>query len=337
MMRHQLGTMRRVLGTMAMVTVTCAWAEKGALPSPLDGGGRPKLVCDHPEFDFGERDNTEEVRHEFLLRNAGTAPLVLQRVTTSCGCTAAKTTTEPIPPGGETPVVVIFALKGRRGPQSQTVYVDSNDPDQPTLRLTLKGTAVAEVMVEPSYVNFGDLSRDAAVTQAVAVVCRKAGVAITNVVSDTPQFVAEAWPPGDPRGMGFHIRTVPPLPTDHLRAKVTAYLTHPTVPEVAVYVFGIVRGELMVMPREILLRENTVGPVSRIVLVRPGTARVYRIESVECDVPGVKIVTADQGQGTWRVELRDLPVDPVVSGKTVRIRTNLETMREITVPIRLVP
>ena len=52
----------------------------------LDGRPVPKLVCPEPEYSFGSLVNTQEVVHEFVIRNEGDASLIINQVKMPCGC-----------------------------------------------------------------------------------------------------------------------------------------------------------------------------------------------------------------------------------------------------------
>jgi hypothetical protein len=105
----------------------------------------PRLICDEPEYCFGTLSNTNDVPHTFVLANEGDAPLVIYRVQTDCGCTRVRLEDKIIHPGEQTTVQVRLILKGRAGRQHKRVTIESNDPDQPRLTLSLIGEAVAEV------------------------------------------------------------------------------------------------------------------------------------------------------------------------------------------------
>ena len=49
----------------------------------------PKAVVDKPIVDVGKVKKGDPVRHEFVIRNAGDAPLEITEVKPSCGCTVA--------------------------------------------------------------------------------------------------------------------------------------------------------------------------------------------------------------------------------------------------------
>lgn len=49
----------------------------------------PNLVVELPTFDFGEVPQGQTVRHSFSFNNDGDEPLLIEKVHSSCGCTAA--------------------------------------------------------------------------------------------------------------------------------------------------------------------------------------------------------------------------------------------------------
>ena len=53
---------------------------------------RPILRIDDPHFDWGQIVQGDRPRHSFQIHNDGTAPLRIERVKTSCGCTTSPTT-----------------------------------------------------------------------------------------------------------------------------------------------------------------------------------------------------------------------------------------------------
>jgi hypothetical protein len=59
------------------------------LLQPVLFAAEPKLPCDTPNFDFGYATQTQNVRHAFLLRNTGDAPVSIERVHNTCGCTTS--------------------------------------------------------------------------------------------------------------------------------------------------------------------------------------------------------------------------------------------------------
>ena len=58
-------------------------ATNSAAPAP-EAALAPKIVCDESTFDFGEKNNTEVIEHDYPIRNTGTLSLEIRDVHASC-------------------------------------------------------------------------------------------------------------------------------------------------------------------------------------------------------------------------------------------------------------
>ncbi len=80
-----------------------------------------------PEYyDFGSLIQGEKVSYTFNIKNMGDKPLLISDAVASCGCTASSYTKEPVAPGKNAQVEVIFDTAGRMGAQYKTVSVYMN-------------------------------------------------------------------------------------------------------------------------------------------------------------------------------------------------------------------
>jgi len=102
----------------------------------------PKITVSETEYEFGKIAKGVEVTHDFLITNTGGDLLEIQRVRASCGCTAAAPEKDKLKPGESTPISVKFNSAGRSGMQKKYVYISSNDPDKPEIRLTFTANIV---------------------------------------------------------------------------------------------------------------------------------------------------------------------------------------------------
>ena len=91
--------------------------------------------------DFGTITQGEKVSHVFKFKNSGTNPLEITQAQPSCGCTIPQWTEDPIEPGKEGFIQVMFNSEGREGKQHKTVTVVSN-----TTPATHQLTFTAEVV-----------------------------------------------------------------------------------------------------------------------------------------------------------------------------------------------
>jgi len=102
----------------------------------------PKIVVQQPEHDFGDIIQGEKVQHNFVVTNTGGDKLVITNVRASCGCTAALPDKKELAPGESTNIKVEFNSAGRVGKQDKTVYVTSNDKENPEVQLKFTGNIV---------------------------------------------------------------------------------------------------------------------------------------------------------------------------------------------------
>ncbi|MFB6258174.1 MAG: DUF1573 domain-containing protein [Flavobacteriales bacterium] len=103
-------------------------------------GEMPAIAFDEKTHDFGTISQGEKVKHPFVYRNEGEAPLVIVSIEPSCGCTVAEEAPEkPIMPGGSDTLTVTYDSKGHRGKQNRSVSIVANTSPK-TTKLRLKGT-----------------------------------------------------------------------------------------------------------------------------------------------------------------------------------------------------
>ena len=102
-------------------------------------GTTTTVAVNQTTIDFGSFQKTEKQERSFVLINTGNQLLVIQDVTTSCGCTKVDYSNEPVRPSGTLELKVIYeAEQAEHFNKAITVYCNAeNSP----LRLTIKGNA----------------------------------------------------------------------------------------------------------------------------------------------------------------------------------------------------
>lgn len=94
--------------------------------SEADSSDVPRIKFYENMYDFGIIIQGEKVSHIFKFKNEGKSNLIVSNASASCGCTIPKFSTDPIKPGQEGEIEVIFNSSGRMGRQSKSVYVYAN-------------------------------------------------------------------------------------------------------------------------------------------------------------------------------------------------------------------
>lgn len=98
-----------------------------------------KMQITPSEHDFGVfKEEAGRQTFDFTVKNTGSQPLVIQRVTASCGCTTPEWTKSPVPPGGTGKVTAIYDPANRPGVFNKTLTVYTNAAPS-NMTLTIKG------------------------------------------------------------------------------------------------------------------------------------------------------------------------------------------------------
>jgi len=104
----------------------------------------PKIVAPQAKYDFGDINEGAIVKHKFVIYNKGGADLTINRVKASCGCTAAEPIKKILEPFDSTTIDVTFNSRRRRGKQRKHVYIFSDDPETPELRLSFTANVISK-------------------------------------------------------------------------------------------------------------------------------------------------------------------------------------------------
>ena len=311
-------------------------AAFAAAASPGAGGHAPKLVCDQPVFNFGERDNTGEVRHTFTLRNTGDLSLQIRSLRPTCGCTVGKLADPIVPPGGTTTVTVTFALRGREGPQTKLLYVLSDDPAQPEFPLTMTGKIVEPVTVQPRILFFGRLDASAAATGTVEVTANdNQDLRITKLQVEAPCLTAELAPGANERTQRVVVVAKPPLPEGLTRTLLVLHTSHPRQPRIELTVSFFVPGVYAVYPPEIFVVGRPQERLSRELTVRSEKNIPFKILAVEPPRPDITTRVSALSNAAYRVELGNIEVVRELDAQHLRVTTDQTNRPEILIPFRV--
>ena len=100
-----------------------------------------KIEFTSDTVDYGEIEKGSDGVRVFEFKNTGTAPLIISKVSSSCGCTIPKKPEGPIMPGESGEIQVKYDTN-RPGPIRKAITVLSN-ADTPTKILKIKGNVKA--------------------------------------------------------------------------------------------------------------------------------------------------------------------------------------------------
>ncbi len=112
--------------------------------------GGPQIRFEKESHDYGGIRYGDKVTAEFPFVNSGDRTLIIDRLEATCGCTKTIKGASQIPAGGASKIVAEFDTTGlKAGRKEKSVFVHSNDPEKPIVKLTLQAEVIKDVNIEP--------------------------------------------------------------------------------------------------------------------------------------------------------------------------------------------
>ncbi|MCS7190046.1 MAG: DUF1573 domain-containing protein, partial [Fimbriimonadales bacterium] len=242
---------------------------------------------DQMEHDFGEIVQGAVVKHTFIIKNEGDAPLEIN-ARPSCGCVTPYYD-KVIEPGKEGRIEAELRSAGFRGAQVKTIQVTSNDPDNPNLTLRLTTFIRTAIEVRPGEQLQVALSSDAPTVQEVEVVSTTdEPLELSDVRVNVPFAKADAQKI-DAKRTKVTITINPDAPPGRNTILVTARTNSTAQPQVNIalsYEKGII-----VTPTTVFfgaINSATPLPIERVVMVSRGD-KGFQVKRFEVDDPNLEV------------------------------------------------
>jgi len=255
-------------------------------------GAKPKIKFDHKEYDFGDSIGVDKIDHIFTFRNEGDADLVVDKVTTTCGCTAALVSEKVIPPGKTGEIKTTFTFGGRKGKQTKSIYVYSNDPSDSKVTLTITGNIVPPFDVEPASVmlrDSGDMSsKTVKISQTMPEELSVIG--IEKKLNMVETALKEEPPVDGKKRYSLEISLKSDVPVGQHFETITVITNSSIKPRTEIPVRISILGDIQANPSRIYL--GSVSPGQEIVrqfTVTNSKGKPFAIESVEVDNKDFKV------------------------------------------------
>ena len=117
--------MKRLLSLLILFALNTAFAQE--------------ISFEEQTIDFGTIDRGSDGNRIFSFTNSGVDALMIESVSSSCGCTIPKKPEAPIAPGEKGEIQVRYDTN-RMGPFRKTITVKSNSLATPIVALKIRGT-----------------------------------------------------------------------------------------------------------------------------------------------------------------------------------------------------
>jgi len=127
----------------------------------------PRLSMIEQHHDFGDIVEGEQVSYRFRFENTGGSPLLIQNVSSPCGCTVPDWPKTEIAPSDTGSIPVVFNSTGRAGPFVKKLVVRNNGKSANVV-ISVAGIVVKKIVKEEpkplliferQYIDLGELKR----------------------------------------------------------------------------------------------------------------------------------------------------------------------------------
>ena len=105
-------------------------------PSQTATTEKPNVHTEELLYDFGFAQHQQTITHIFKLKNVGKQPIEILDVGSSCKCTAVLLSQTTVLPNQTAEIEARFDTQYRRGRQTATVKVRTNDTQTPVIHFT---------------------------------------------------------------------------------------------------------------------------------------------------------------------------------------------------------
>jgi len=297
--------------------------------------GTPKAQVVEPAYNFGTALSGPPVSHVFMIKNAGSAPLEIRNVSSSCGCTVAKPSKTILAPGEVATIAASVDTHFEQGHSLSVVTLTTNDPANASLQLKIEGVIKPQVAAQPMDIDFGSVNHGSAAVRDVVVsdMIGGAGFALKSVKNDSPYIkVTESARTDGKPGALLHVALSPSMPpgpiSDTLRIETSRA-------PLRVAILGVVNGDLIVKPNQVSfgILAHHQGAVRIVRLTNQGsrTVNVLGVESTSNSVFARVAPVTPGKEYKLTVALRPNTPDGQIRG-ALTIRTDDPQQTTLTVP-----
>jgi len=322
------------MGVVAALFLCCCPSRPALSAGEQKAAGAkgPRIKFDRAEPDFGKGLAGPVYSTEFHFRNVGDDILIIDRTRTTCGCTGGITSMTRLAPGGKGVLKVNFNSFGREGLQTGSVYIYSNDPENPASRVRYKIELTGTVKVSDDDLHCGVFHRGEVRSRTFTVQFTGEEAFSIERIETSASYVRaryEKMKEWDKKGYAVHAEIAADAPLGDFAERVDVYTNITKDRPVSVKLIGRVLSHVEIVPVAVRLRSRVR---TRSATVRKTHGGPFRITGSNSTLPYVSIrvqtntkgreyritvglrPSAPKGRHEGRIILEtDMPEEPKIS------------------------
>lgn len=250
-------------------------------------------------IDFGVVARGADCVTQLKLRNLYKEDIQIRKVTTSCGCSAARPSADVVASGQDAYIEISMDTKRFMRKKDSAALITLVEPTKglvQEVRIPLTVYIRTDVVLTPGIVNFGAVEQGAEAERKLSVAyAGRVDWKILGVQSPRPYITAQANETSRNNGLvnyEISVTLAADAPAGVLRELLTIRTDDAANPEVPLPLEARVESEFTIQP--VALGTMTAGQTKTVNLVVRGR-RPFAIEKIECTTPGdhFKVVLPD--------------------------------------------
>ncbi len=277
-MRHRYFAWLAVCMVAIGTVGTVAWADETKGEPAKDAAKQaeapakdvPKIRIDPLKFDFGTVWVGQPAKGTVTVRNVGTAPLLINDVKSSCGCTTPTRPKSPIAPGAASEFTITYNT-GHAGKANKRVTLHTNDPTNAQVVVPVTGEVKPIFKGTPSdHVTFGRLGIESAETSKVVFENQYDKPLELKIKEgqDFGKFDVKLETIEKGRKYELSVTTKPPLQVGFNRARISFDTGDKDLPDFSVNVFANAQPAVFARPFKVYVSQATTQPARHRVMLQ---------------------------------------------------------------------
>ncbi len=299
---------------------------------------QPKIDIKTTQHNFGVAYPNQLLHHDFEFSNLGDKPLIINKVTTTCGCTAAILAATTIMPSATSIVSVTMTT---RSPvkKSESTTLHTNDPKRPKIMISIEATVRNLWSLSPTkYFSFPDtaFNEEKSMTLMLENLDKKPFKILATSVKEPELSVSV----GEFTQKGYPITVTLKAGTEkkYINDQVLVQTDHPKQPQVSIQAMGRIIGYIKINRNRVFFGSMRKGESKKIVITArmtdPSSEKELQVVNVQSDSKSIKgKVTGTRGDGSLSIELSfTAPNKAGYTTGNLSLYTNIEEEQVVTLP-----
>ncbi len=238
-------TKNLVCAVLVLTLVVCSQIERIVRASQHEAS--PRIQFETRVYNFGFTGQNRKIKYQFTFSNAGRTPLLVKAVKASCGCLVSLTPSTSFGPGAKGAIDVVCETGRRIGQLSETVHVQSNDPEEPEITLKILGYVRADFALDPESLRVGAVEKGMPTLKVLKLVDLTDGTLDLKRVEVSEKYFAtnvQKFEDSPMRGFLIQIALKPNAPVGPFALPLTLHTNLPRHPRIDVPITGHVLGDV---------------------------------------------------------------------------------------------